>query len=182
VRQTRAPWYDHFVTTTESELAGCAGYTPDVNDPMRLWLESNGIEMDQIPMWPAIELRDGQMRIERMAKWDREQENRMLGRPHIYLSGWFDLRVPMPDELWELYQRNRDQAATAIAMAQLGRAGATVVHLHGGDELMFVTADRDIPPGEVDQMSARLQSLLPRVNVTIIAGVDTVLHRAGTRS
>jgi hypothetical protein len=56
--RTRAAWYDHFVTTTESQRAGCAGHTPTVDDPMRLWLESNGIEMDQIPMWPKIELRD----------------------------------------------------------------------------------------------------------------------------
>lgn len=165
------------MTTTESEVAGCAGYTPEIHDPMRLWLESNGIEMDDIPMWPEIQLREGQMRIERTAKWDREREHRMLGRPHIYMGGWRDLKVPMPDELWETYLRNRSKAATAIAMAQLGRAGATVVHLQGGDGLIFVTSDRNLEPGEVDSMATQLERLLPQVKVTIIAGVDTVMHR-----
>lgn len=160
-------------------MAGCAGYTPDVSDPMRLWLESNGIEMDELPMWPEIQLRDGQMRIERTAKWDREYEHRMLGRPHIYLGGWRDLKVPMPDGLWETYLRNRGKAATAIAMAQLGRAGATVVHLHGGDGLTFVTSDRDLGPEQINSMNIQLEALLPGVKVTIVAGVDTVMHRQG---
>ncbi len=146
---------------------------------MRLWLESNHIDMDRIPMWPEIELREGQMRIERLTRWDEERENRMLGRPYTYMSGWLDLEHPISEELWETYKRNRGLAATSRALRELGRAGATVVHLKDSDQLMFLTSQRDIEHSQFESMQEQLRALLPGVTVTFVAGFDTVMHRKG---
>jgi hypothetical protein len=81
--------------------------------------------------------------------------------------------------LWETYQRNRDKVATSRALDELGRAGATVVHLHGGDQLMFLTSNRDIDRGQFESMSGQLQALFPGVTVTLVTGFDTVMHRQG---
>ena len=146
---------------------------------MRLWLESNHIDMEQIPMWPEIELRDGQMRIEFMSRWSDDYRNVMLGRPYTYRSSWIDLEHPMPDELWETYLRNRSKVAASRALDELGRAGATVVHVHGSDQLMFLTSNRDIDKEQFESMSKQLQDLLPGVVVTLVTGFDTVMHRKG---
>jgi hypothetical protein len=191
VRWARLSWYDHFVTTTEPPLpvdpseppcVGAVGYTPNPVDPMRLWLEANGLTMEQIPLWPEIEIKDGRMRIERMQRWDDHEQHYLLGQPFTWMSGWIDLKRPMPDELWETYERNRDRALIDRTLTRLGKTGATVVRLEGGDGLMFITSDRTADKGVFDDAQTHLRGALPGVEITLVMGFDTVMHRAGPQS
>jgi hypothetical protein len=149
---------------------------------MRLWLEANGLTMEQISMWPEIEIKGDRMRIERMQRYDDQEQHYLLGQPFTWMSGWMDLKQPMPDELWETYERNRDAALTDRALIRLGGAGATVVRLNGSDGLMFITSNRDIDMATRDDMQTRLREILPGIEVTLVMGFDTVMHRAGPQS
>jgi len=160
-----------------------AGNTPDFEDPMRRWLESNGITMDRIPMWPEIELREGngQMRIEFLYQ-EHDRAAFMLKAPVTYMSSWLELSNPLPGELWEIYSRNRRAAKLNEVIDRIGKAGATIVHIRGGDQLMFLTSNRDIDKEQFEHMQAQLGVLLPGIVATIVTGFDTVMHRAGPQS
>jgi hypothetical protein len=156
-----------------------AGNTPDFEDPMRRWLESNGITMDRIPMWPEIELHeDGiQMRIELLYR-EHDRAAFMLKAPVTHMSAWLPLVHPLPPELWEIYSRNRKAAKLNEVIDRIGKAGATIVHIKGGDQLIFITSNRDIDEDRFEHMRASLQPLLPGIMVALVTGFDTVMHRA----
>jgi hypothetical protein len=165
------------VTTTEPQPASGPpiGYTPNPVDPMRLWLEANGISMDAIPMWPEIEIKDGQMRVELLPRWDDQEQHQMLGQPFTYMSAWLPLVEPLEEATWEAYDRCRDRAMAERALEKLARNGAAVLAVIPGDNLTFVT-QQELDMSTMEDVREHLERALPGVTVTILTGVDTVVR------
>lgn len=176
--------YDHLVTMTENDPRTCedGDWATPMSDPLLAWLQANNIDFDRIPIFPEIELLGPEMMIEYF--WGREDESkrgrsvlmqrriatRMVRRPIL---------VPISNELWEVYQRERAAHQADEALKTLGRAGATVLSAKGGAHLVFVcSSSMPEDQGFVEQASRILQESLPGVGVQIMTGVDTILHRA----
>lgn len=169
---------------TEIDPHICADdcYHNPMGDPMVVWLQANNIDLEQLPMFPEIDLLGPEMMIEYI--WGYEDESgpgravlvrrrmatHMVRRPVL---------VPMGDDLWQVYQRLRAAHLVEEALKTLGRAGATVLAAKGGSHLVFVCSSSMPQEQEfVEDVSRILQEALPGVGVQIMTGVDTILHRA----
>lgn len=156
----------------------CGEWKNPMGDPMVDWLTANGVDLDRIAMFPEIELLPGRMKIEyiygledeppRTKLLIRKPATRMVERP---------TPVPMPIELWEVYQRARQGYLAERALETLGRNGATVLSVDGGASLVFVTSGPVVEPDLLGRMVDQLERALPGVRITLMAGTETILHR-----
>ncbi len=176
------PVYDHLVTMTEIDPHADDDWSTPMGDPMLVWLQANNIDFDRIPMFPEIELLGSEMMIEYF--WGREDESRrgrstLMQRRVATRMVRRPVRVPMEPELWEVYQRSRASYLAENALKTLGQAGATVLAAKFGSNLVFVCSNPMAEDHSFLQEASRiLQESLPGVGVQIMAGVDTILHRA----
>ncbi len=186
----KAPWYDHFVTTTgETPLLPphhpgplpLSDFPLDVSidtrvveDPFRRWLEANGISMDRIVMWPELKI-DGDIILVESFSFTGGSHTTFYDQGHTRLLP-YPLRVAPPRGLVEAYQYQRGRALADRALDRLGRAGATIIRLEGGDTALFVAMDRldtNVAAGLVNH----LERVLPGVNIVMLSGVDTIMHQ-----
>ena len=172
--------YDHFVTMTENDPHAREDGAPQMGDPILAWLIANGIDIGRLPLFPEIELLGPEMMIEYIWGYELDSGNlRMMQRRLATHMVRRPILTPMPDELWEVYQRARTAYLTQEALRTLGQAGATVLAAKGGSHLVFVcSSSMPQEQGFVEDVSRILQESLPGVGVQIMTGVDTILHRA----
>lgn len=152
-----------------------------MGDPMVDWLVANRVDLQRVVMFPEIELLGPEMRIEYIYGLEDPALTRSLLVQHRPATRMVRHRVlvPMPPELWEVYQRARADYRLGRALDQLGRAGATVLAARPGAHLVFVCSSPLAQDNEfLEAASAMLQEALPGVGVQIMTGVDTILHRA----
>ena len=151
-----------------------------MGDPMVDWLKANDIDLDRIAMWPEIELLPGRAKIEYLYGLEDEppRPNLVLRRPTTRMVER-PTPVPMPLELWEAYQRGRADYLAERMLKTLGRAGATVLAVQPGAHLVLVSSNVAMTDqGFLEQAAEVLGRALTGVEVTIMTGVDTILHRA----
>jgi len=153
-----------------------------MGDPMVDWLTANGIPLDRIAMWPEIQLLPGRARIEYIYGLEDEppRTNLLLRRPATRMVE-VPIAVPMSAELWETYSRARADEMMGRTLEILGRAGATVLTATPGSSIVFVCSDRLSGEGVeqfLEAATSHLRERLPDVDISIMTGVDTILHRA----
>jgi hypothetical protein len=180
------PWYDHLVTTTGTDI-------PDERDtwfvgdngiaqPWHDWMAANGINLGRIPMWPEVVLDHGAgtMQVEHFI-------NCRHGHAHYPVLLWnrcptqlvqMPLRVPPGDLLWGIYNRERVGALLDRQLAVLGKHGATVVRAATGSTLIFVSRGAwAATPEELRTTQEVLKQALPGVEVLLLSGADTIIHK-----
>lgn len=155
-------------------------YHNPMGDPMLVWLTANNIDLDRVPMFPEIELLGSEMMIEYLYGYEGERQYpRFVFRSPATKMWRRPVLVPMTDELWEVYQRSRSNYLADRVLKALGEYGATVLAVKPGSQVVFVCAHA-MPEGDdfIGSAIKTLEQALPGVGVTIMTGVDTVLHRA----
>jgi hypothetical protein len=181
--------YDHLVTMTEHDHAKCGTGPEDcwqnpMGDPMVDWLTANQVDLRRIPMFPEIELLGPEIRIEYIYGLEDDTLTRSKLVLHKPATRMVRLRLlqEMPPELWEVYQRARADYRAQVALELLGRSGATVLAARPGSHIVLVTrAPLTEDDAYLAQASEILAEALPGVKVTIMAGVETILHAAAPR-
>ena len=153
-----------------------------MGDPMVDWFNANGIPLDRIAMWPEIQLLPGRAKVEFLyGLEDEPPRTKLLLRKPATRMVEVPTPVPMPAELWETYSRARADEVMGRTLELLGQAGATVLALKPGSALVLVCSST-LNDAEGDQFVEgaleHLRSRLPDVDISIMAGVDTILHRA----
>lgn len=153
-----------------------------MGDPMVDWLKANGIDLDRIVMWPEIQLLPGRAKIEFVyGLEDEPPRTKLLLRKPATRMVEVPTPVPMPAELWETYSRARADEMMGRTLEILGKAGATVLTARPGSSIVFVCSTGFTgEEGEqfLEAATAHLRERLPGVDISIMTGVDTILHRA----
>lgn len=154
-------------------------------DPLRDLLVANGVDWDRVTGWPELEINGGNLWVE-MIQQDADGCTILHrgGDPGVYLRMEPYPLVEMPDpDFWSAYQHTRVQALRRRELAMLAdslRWGAgphpTVVILEQSDALMFVQA-APADTEQVDSVVGQLRALLPGVEVAVVSGFDTLMHR-----
>jgi hypothetical protein len=173
----------------------CAVDYQEFVDPLEHWLKANGVDWDHVIAWPQIELdRElGVLKVEQFHLDDR-------GRSTIHRPGsWtytglheYPLAVEPDPAFWAAYSYSRPIAKRYRELEQLGReirswglladdrAPVTMVTTATGDTLMFLAAN-PIPNADAAKHAEVLKALLPGVQVLIVSGFETVLHKKADR-
>lgn len=163
------------------------GHTP-VPEPLKDWLEANGLDLGETPAWPRIEFDEerGVMRIEQIVKRGEpgEEQPVLIRWPggNFAESGTMmrelPLLVPMDAELKDMWERAHAQAHADIALRQfafaIGGRGLTLVTPRPGQQIVFV-----LEHGAADNFTeadlGRVREIFPQHRVDVIAGVSAVM-------
>lgn len=161
-------------------------------DPLKEWLEANGVDWDRVIAWPQIVM--GQLGELGVEQFHHDEAGRVTihrgsgGSVYTRLH-YYPLAVRPDPEFWAAYQHSRTIALRREELRQLARdlrglggnsAGPVVVVLAEGDSLMFVTSDRP-PTDQIEKVTDALKAILPGVQVTTVSGFQTVMHKQADR-
>jgi hypothetical protein len=163
------------------------GHRP-LPEPLKDWLEANGLDLNETPAWPQIEFDEerGVMRIEQFVKRGEpgEEQPVLIRWPggNFAESGMLlremPLLVPMDAELRQMWERAHTQAHADMVLRQFayacGGRGLTLITPRPGQQIVFVM-EHGAAGNFTEADMARVRTIFPAHQVDVIAGVSAVL-------